>query len=346
MEKEVKYETYKTFLVKFAYYAVWAAGIYFVIKLLGSVLLPFFLAFLLAWILKYPTDFLSRKTKIKRKASALIVIFLFFIIIGVSCYLLGKSLCDMIFTAWDDLSVFFSNTVVPVLNSFSDWCHNLGNMGDGRAIVNAEDFISEMSGSVISNVSGMAACIPAVCMNILVIAIELIFLELEFPAILEWLLKWMPKKWIKYIENGQQKAGGMFKKYAASYVFIFFMTFFELWIGLLLLHVGRSFQTALFIAVLDILPVLGTGTILLPWGIYLVCCGDKSLGIGILLMYLFITIVRNYVEPRLVGKQMGLSPAVTLPGILIGYQLFGLLGVFLLPVGAMIFQCMNGKERK
>lgn len=121
-------------------------------------------------------------------------------------------------------------------------------------------------------------------------------------------------------------------KCAAAYVFIFLMTFAELAAGLLLLRIEGAFAIAFLIAVLDILPVLGTGTVLLPWAVIAFAGGNARMGIGVIGLYLIITVVRNIVEPKLVGKQMGLSPVVMLPCMIVGLHFFGILGLFGVPL--------------
>lgn len=85
---------------------------------------------------------------------------------------------------------------------------------------------------------------------------------------------------------------------------------------------------------LDILPVLGTGTVLLPWAVIAFAGGNARMGIGVIGLYLIITVVRNIVEPKLVGKQMGLSPVVMLPCMIVGLHFFGILGLFGVPLVA------------
>ena len=87
------------------------------------------------------------------------------------------------------------------------------------------------------------------------------------------------------------------------------------------------------IAALDILPILGTGGIMIPWAVVSFILGYTSLGIELLVTYFIVTVVRNYVEPRIVGAQLGLHPIITLISMFIGLRLFGFLGLFGLPVG-------------
>ena len=125
---------------------------------------------------------------------------------------------------------------------------------------------------------------------------------------------------------------------------IFGITFIELALGFAFLGIPHGIFLAALIAVVDILPVLGTGTVLVPWGFITLFLGDYGLGIGILLLYLVITIVRNTIEPKLVGKQIGLHPVVTFAGMLLGLKYFGFLGMFGIPLFLAFLYRLKVKE--
>ena len=111
------------------------------------------------------------------------------------------------------------------------------------------------------------------------------------------------------------------------------LTFTELSILFNLFDIEHAVLKAAVIALLDILPILGTGGIMIPWGIISLVLGYTKLGIELLLIYVIVTIVRNYVEPKIVGTQLGLHPIITLVSMFIGLRLFGFWGLFGLPVG-------------
>ena len=87
--------------------------------------------------------------------------------------------------------------------------------------------------------------------------------------------------------------------------------------------------------------MIGTGTVLIPWSVLAFAGGNLKIGIGILALYLVITIVRNIVEPKLVGRQMGLSPVVMLPCMLVGLKMFGIVGLFVIPFGVAFIKSLN-----
>lgn len=106
----------------------------------------------------------------------------------------------------------------------------------------------------------------------------------------------------------------------------------------------NSATVALVIAVLDILPVLGTGSVLIPWGIFAALNADFKMAAGVLILYLVITIIRNIIEPRLVGKQVGLHPVLTLAGMLLGLKFAGFAGMLGVPFLLAFIKRLNDKR--
>ena len=126
-----------------------------------------------------------------------------------------------------------------------------------------------------------------------------------------------------------------------SYALIMSITFLELSIGLTLIGVEHSIPTALCIALFDILPVLGTGGIMIPWTVISLLQGRYALGVGLAVVYLAVTVIRNILEPKIVGGQLGLHPVVTLAGMFIGAQLFGIIGLFGVPITLSLLCNLN-----
>lgn len=118
-----------------------------------------------------------------------------------------------------------------------------------------------------------------------------------------------------------------------SYVLIMLLTFAELSILFSLFGIESAVMKAALIALLDILPILGTGGIMIPWAVTSLVLGYTKLGLELLLIYGIVTVIRNYVEPKIVGTQLGLHPIITLVSMFIGLRLFGFWGLFGLPVG-------------
>ena len=108
-----------------------------------------------------------------------------------------------------------------------------------------------------------------------------------------------------------------------------------------MIGVNRSLLIAFLISVFDVLPVLGTGGIMIPWTILTALQGNYPLSAGLLTVYLIITVIRNIIEPKIVGSQIGLHPVVTLSSMFVGAQLFGVLGLFGFPIGLSLLRHLN-----
>ena len=114
------------------------------------------------------------------------------------------------------------------------------------------------------------------------------------------------------------------------------LTFGQLAVGLLLLGVGPGVLLAGLIALVDALPVLGSGVVLVPWGLAALLTGSTLRGLGLLGLFLLITLVRSALEPRLMGKRAGLPPLAALLCLYLGFRAFGVPGMLLAPVGVLV----------
>ena len=123
-----------------------------------------------------------------------------------------------------------------------------------------------------------------------------------------------------------------------------FITFTELCIGLTILRVDNAPVIAGIIAVIDIMPVLGTGGVVIPWTLISLVTGDFFRAIGLIIMYVIILVVRNIIEPKIVGSQVGLHPVITLASMFIGLHFFGIIGMFGFPVALSVIKNLNDKK--
>lgn len=355
MDRAEKLRRQKEFLIKFAYWAVWGGVGIGVFKFVGPVLLPFIIAFLVAWLLNPLVQFVGARMGIKRNLASIFFVTLFYALIGGALYLLGSRIVFLIQGISSDITLFLSETIYPMVQSFCGWMTEIAGGGTGNAVARsagtnttelvaqAGEMVSGVSQKVISGVSDMAASLPGICMNVLLAVIATLFMELDFPRILDFLKKQVPKRWQKTVAELRRYGVGTLGKCAISYLLILGLTFVELSVGFLLLEVEGAFTIAFIIAILDILPVLGTGTVLLPWSVIAMASGNLRMGIGVFVLYLVITIVRNIIEPRLVGQQIGLPPVVMLPCMIVGLKFFGIIGMFGLPFGLAFLKSLNDR---
>ena len=136
-------------------------------------------------------------------------------------------------------------------------------------------------------------------------------------------------------------------KMCKAYALIMLVTFTEVFIGLTILKMIGLFNSsyiaviAVVTAIVDVIPVLGTGTIVLPWAAYSFITGNVGMGVGLLVLYAVVTVIRQIVEPKLVAGQLGLPPFVTLIAMYLGLKIIGVLGVFVFPIIIIMLKLLN-----
>lgn len=166
---------------------------------------------------------------------------------------------------------------------------------------------------------------------------------IDYKKIITFLLHQLKDKHQKLMIEIKNYVVNTLFKCILSYALIMGITFLELSIGLSIIGIEKAILTAFIISIFDILPVLGTGGIMIPWTIIAAFQRNYLLALGLLIMYIVITVVRNILEPKIVGSQVGLHPLVTLISLFVGVQLFGVLGLFGLPITLSLLKNLNDK---
>lgn len=134
------------------------------------------------------------------------------------------------------------------------------------------------------------------------------------------------------------------KKYLSEAVFAYIraqgilmsITFVEVFIGLSVLNIKYSFLLALVVAIIDAIPIFGTGTVLLPWALYHLITGNYATALGLVIIYAVCLVVRQLLEPKILSEQIGVPPLLTLFAMYVGYRFIGIFGMILGPIVALI----------
>ena len=193
-------------------------------------------------------------------------------------------------------------------------------------------------------VVGLVTALPSVVLFLLVTLIACFYFAVDYKSIGRAMSALMPNGLRARLpdrfrqSDWRDGAGRAIRRYIRAYFLLFLLTAGELLIGFLILSVDYAVLFAILTALLDILPVLGVGTVLIPYAVVAFVTGDVFLGVGLLILYGVMTVVRQIVEPHLVGKSLGLHPVVMLIAFYAGWKLFGVAGVFAGPILAMLIK--------
>lgn len=347
-------EKYSKFLITFAYYAVIAALAYVVLRYALPMLAPFVIGAAIAYLLRFPIRFLHRKAKLPYKGAAILVVLLFFGLIGTALVLAGVKAINWLVDAINLLPTMYTTHALPFFAEVTqnlekifidldpDTLSTLENLAQ-KALDSAGSLISSLSGTAVSALSGAAVSIPGLFLKLVLLIISTFFIAIDYETIKAFLVRQLDDKTHNLLWEIKNYVGGTLWVCIRSYAIIMTLTFVELSIGLSIVKIDHAVIVALLIAIFDILPVLGTGGIMIPWTVLTAIQGDFRLSLGLLIIYIVITIIRNIIEPKIVGGQLGLHPVVTLSSMFAGAQLFGVIGLFGFPIGLSLLRHLNDR---
>jgi len=204
-----------------------------------------------------------------------------------------------------------------------------GMFSDGTAL------LDKVTTWLLGMASGILSHLPDSALGFFTWILAGFMISAKLPKLRLWLRKNMPTAWQeRYFPMVKQLKKALFGWMGAQFRLIG-ITFLVLTLGFFALQITYGPVWALMISLMDALPVLGTDMALIPWSLVCFLQGDHVRGIGLLGVYVAATLLRSVMEPRLVGKQLGLDPLVTLIAMYAGYRLWGLVGMILSPVLAM-----------
>ncbi len=346
-------EKKREFLIKIAYAAVIILLIYFVFKYAINWVMPFIVAFIFAAILYPLIKLLSEKMKLKKhkRPIAIIITTLFYCTVGVLTWFIVSRIVIAVSGFITSLPEYFATTIKPNLEiAYEKIRALLANFKieiDTGSKTFFDSLTSGLSGMVSKIMPSLSfiTSIPGMVVSVIIMIISTFFIAMDFDKITGFCLAQLPKKTADFVVELKDYTVKILFKYVRSYALILGITFVELLIGFIVMHfiTGQQniFLLALLIALLDILPIVGTGTILLPWAVISFIVGDYAKGVCLLIIYAIITVIRQFIEPKIVGDQVGLHPVATLIAMIVGTKLFGAVGLFGLPITLAIIKDLN-----
>ncbi len=341
------------FLIEAAYVIVMLALIYVTFKYFIPLIFPFVLGFIIAFAFKPLIRSVTNKLKLPNKLSALVVIGFFYLILLTITIFLGIEVFLYLKDFFLGIPELYNNVLVPWLSNALINLEQIASQIDPMLVQQVRIYsqqILESLGNLITSISvgsvgfitGFASKVPMFLVGFLLTVISSFFIAMDYQLIVNFLLDQVSPNKRSLLIEAQLFLVSTLHKYAKSYLMIMSITFVELTIGFSILGIESAIVVAFLIAIFDILPIAGTGGVMIPWMILTFLEGNSSLGLGLLIIYLVVTVIRNIIEPKIIGDQVGLHPLLTLFAMYIGVQLFGVAGLFGFPITLAI---LNGLHR-
>lgn len=364
----------RDFLIDLVFVMAIIGLVYVFFKYCFSIAAPFLLSFFFAVILQRPLGWLDKKTKNKMHSfwSIVLVLLCVAIILGPVISIIAAlfrevgNFISFLGEQLNDLPTFLvtlQNEILKAIKFLPDSIYtsvsenitqffgNLINDFDVSKLgINMSSITSGLSNGI-SGVYSVVKNIPSILISVVIGVIAWILFTKDYKKVAKFIKLQLPDKHKNLLSETKKIFSSTILKMCRAYGLIMFITFCENFLGLTILNLigvmknSYVFVIAICIAVFDILPVAGSGGILIPWSLIALVSGNVGQCVGLLILYAVITVIRQYIEPKIVGDSLGVNPLVTLAGLYFGLKLFGFMGMFIVPICVMTLKAFNDAGR-
>lgn len=356
-------ERRRGFIINLMYYVSMLGLFYLFVKYAFWPLFPLIFAFFLAVVLQRPVDNISNKYKIKKGIVSVFMVLLVLFLIGLFIALLSNRVIKEFHDFINYVSIRI-NDIDWIERTTRSFVAAMPEFVQKSISVSVEEFLAELrlmmqegvsTGSspslhlgsfnlkslIFPSITGVwntAKQIPSILIAVIITIISSCFMTSDYERISRGIKGLFPEDKRFVLSRTKAVLFSSLGKLGKAYLIIMLVTFSEMLLGLSVLKIigvykgSYIFVIAVITALVDVLPVFGTGSIIIPWGIYSIIVGDARLGVALLILYGAITVIRQVVEPKLVASQLDLPPVATISAMYVGLQLFGIIGMFLLPI--------------
>ncbi len=339
-------------LKKFTYIgvciAVYLALFYVLLKYALGIILPFAISFVIVVISRPLVNKISKYTRVPKSVISLFVmgamltigIYLIVLISGTVLEQIG-SLIALISEHLSAEDNYITKALSFVEDLFDKFPFLKNNIAEDTSIYTvalemAKNAVGELSSGITMALGSLVASLPEIVVTAVVILLSLFYFSKDYSKITRALTAHMPDEIKKRLPRVKRDILFVLSSYLRSYLLLLFITFAEVLAGLLILGVENALTLSIIIALVDLLPILGVGTVLIPWTIISLIAGNTTLAIGLAVLFLVVYIVRQIIEPKIVSAQMNVHPLIAILSMYAGLKVAGLGGMIVAPLLAFI----------
>lgn len=316
------------------------AVVYLVFKYILPLVAPFVLALIVAAGLSGQVRFLHGRLRLKRSLAAIVVLVFWGGILGGGLYYLGGLLIDQIKNVVENYDMYYAY----VNDRMCDFCAGIdGNLGLGRGTTLAyldDGIVSALRAAkehLMPSIMGTSIGAVKRCITffgvIVIFFMSVFFFTRDYDRIKE---KAASSAFSEEFEFFYGRMGKIIYTFIKTQLIIMGITMVICCLGLLWLHNPYWFLIGVILGIVDALPVFGTGTILMPWILAVIIGGQYKQAVVLAVIWLLSYLVREYLEPKLMGKELGAHPLLMLAAVYVGLMLFGITGVVTGPVAFLL----------
>ncbi len=317
-------------------------GIFIFFRYIFSLLLPFIIALLIAFVLNYPIRILQKRTKINSKILSAILVTTLMVLLGFIVFLI----LNRVITEAKDFLISISENSDRYISDFFAFIDSLAKKLPFIDAIGADlsktvsdvvkSMLTEATAHLPSIIANVISMLPHILLFAVIIILASYYFCADFDGIKNSIMSLLPVGAREGLRRFKRRLTDTGIKYLKSCFIIMFITYFELLVGFLMLGIPYAFTLSFIIATVDMLPIFGVGTVLVPWAVWEQLTGNTYIAIGLVIIFAVVTVVRQFIEPKIISSGIGISPITTLFAMYIGFRLFGLAGLIFSPLAAVL----------
>lgn len=311
-----------------------------------SLFAPFLLALLMSWILSPAAGRLHEHFGISRRFLSLFLLLLVFVLLAAGLWALvagaGRELMSLAGN-WEALVASLQAASDAVGHTFSRLMDHLPSLARETAEGLAEQFFQWLEtvfptllSAAMDALAGVAKRVPSFAVATVVFIMASYFITADYPRLRSSLTDRLPSGPRSFLSLVKRAASAGFGGYVRAELILSVGVFFILLGGFLLIHQPYALLLALALAVLDFIPIIGSGTAMVPWAALDLLTGNLRHAVGLMVVWGLVAIFRRLAEPKVLGDQTGLSPILSLVSVYVGMQAAGVPGMVLGPVLCLV----------
>lgn len=332
------------FIINSVYFLIIGTITFLFIKYLLGILLPFLLAFVITAISRKLILRIEESCKSIHFASVFFTVLLI-LILSLAAYGITfgitKELMELSKNVTTSSVTEFFNKLTQktaaIFSSFpkSDMLERIAKdilQGVGNLDSALSSVATSALPSVISFLMRFISFFPSAVIFLCFMFISMFYISIDYDKICSFFKRQLPEKVLDTFDETKNVILSTAKELFKSYFLLTFITFLQLFTGFIIIGIDYALMLSAIISIIDLLPILGTGTVLIPWSAVCFIINDYRTGAGLIVLYAVITVFRQVVQPRIIGAGAGLSPLLSLISIFAGLKLFGFTGIFIFPI--------------
>lgn len=337
------------------YYAALGAAAFFCVRYLLPWLLPFILGAGLAALLHPFSLRTAKRMHLQEKTASIFVIVGFYLVVVGTALTFIAILLAQGYELLLRLPELYAQAIEPMISRVQDGFYStaqhffpeasrVGTLAEAasgtlrQAAVDGSSFL-------VAKLAAMAARLPHLLLTLLFTVMISLLTAAGYDMMSNFIREVIPPSASVFTRRLQSFLRETLWQYVRAYTILMAVTFLELAVGLWLMDFSYVLPVAATIALVDLLPILGCGTVLVPWGLFLLAGGDPAGGAGLLILYGIIALVRAVLEPRIVGGHLGLHPVATITAMYAGLQIGGLAGMLIAPMAVLAILKLGSPEK-